>query len=383
MKQGSHGGPSRREFVKGALLAGAGASLLTSRTSAAPLSTKGKDLFHLEPVQVIRLLHLNALYAHDEGYAFGTYPAPWPTPWRARCATLRRWIAHLDPDILTLNEITKGRRADTGAAVDMLADIVEGSALVHSVFGPACDEVMPFVSAGQYRGVALGNAVASRWPIDQHALSAPLTWVPATGIGRGFSSKRSALWTSIGTPTGPVSCVCTHLNSTGGQTAVQQQQQDQNRLEQMAEVMAFVHRQQQTITPDATSTTGVMPPILCGDMNDDASSASIRYACGQRPDRHGAFSPIAMVDAHSAANPDGIPHAWPAGDSRIDYVLVGPTHSDGGGATAGANAVGGQVVGCEAVGDDRFGEWCSDHLGVLVTLRAPGGDGCRPGKTLR
>jgi endonuclease/exonuclease/phosphatase family metal-dependent hydrolase len=163
----------------------------------------------------IRLLHLNCLYAHDEGYAHGTYPPPWPTPWSTRCATLRRWIAHLDPDIITLNEVTKGRRAD-GAAVDMLADIVEGSALVHSVFGPACDEAMPFVSAGQYQGVNLGNAIASRWPIARHMVSPPLSWVSAAGIGRGFSSKRTALWASIATPTGPLDCVCTHPTAQGG-----------------------------------------------------------------------------------------------------------------------------------------------------------------------
>lgn len=358
-------------------------------------------------MSTIRLLHLNVLYAHDEGYAFGTYPAPWPTPWRARCATLRHWIAHLDPDIVTLNEITKGRRADTGAAVDMLADIVEGSALVHSVFGPACDEMMPFVSAEHYRGVELGNAVASRWPFHQHALSPPLTWLPATGIGRGFSSKRSALWTSIATPAGPVSCVVTHLNSTGGQTALQQRQQDANRLDQMAEVMAFVHRQQQSATPGATSTAGVMPPILCGDMNDEAASDSIRYACGQHPDKHGSFAPIAMMDAFPAANPhdtpnaswprvDGVPHGWP-GETRIDYVLVGPPPSSGGNAAGAgteedaaemgglniietATVAAGQVLSCEAVGDDRFGEWCSDHLGMLVTLRGPGAVAAAPAK---
>jgi hypothetical protein len=39
----------------------------------------------------MKLLQLNCLYAHDEAQA---------TPWKSRCAVLRRWIAHLDPDIV-------------------------------------------------------------------------------------------------------------------------------------------------------------------------------------------------------------------------------------------------------------------------------------------
>ena len=65
-------------------------------------------------------------------------------------------------------------------------------------------------------------------------------------------------------------------------------------------------------------------------MNDEASSDSIRCACGRHPDKHGRFSPIAMVDAFSIANPDGVPDAsWPRvgdvpqgwlGETRIDYI---------------------------------------------------------------
>ena len=35
-----------------------------------------------------------------------------------RAAALRAWIAELDPDIVCLQEITRGPRADTGAQVD-------------------------------------------------------------------------------------------------------------------------------------------------------------------------------------------------------------------------------------------------------------------------
>ena len=149
----------------------------------------------------------------------------------------------------------------------MLGDICAGSALVHQVFGPACDEAMPFVSDEQQRGVVLGNAIASRWPIAEHEVSQPLSWQSAEGIGRGFSSKRSAVWTHIATPRGPVSCTCTHLNSVGGHEA--------NRAQQMAEVMKFVESKTTTAVPWA------MPPILCGDMNEHRSGDVIQYACGQ------------------------------------------------------------------------------------------------------
>ena len=46
---------------------------------------------------------------------------------------------------------------------------------------------------------------------------------------------------------------------------------------------------------------------------------------------------------------------------RIDYVFVGTPGLDGAG----------HVESCEVVGDDRFGTWPSDHLGVFVKLRAP------------
>jgi hypothetical protein len=54
---------------------------------------------------------------------------------------------------------------------------------------------------------------------------------------------------------------------------------------------------------------------------------------------------------------------------RIDYVLVGTPGLDGAG----------HVERADVVGDDRFGgTWPSDHLGVLVQLRA-GGDGASSG----
>ena len=61
---------SRREFVKLALVAGAGTRLAPSRASAAPssfptpTSTKGKDRFHLEPAQQLDLPHRAGLAIH-------------------------------------------------------------------------------------------------------------------------------------------------------------------------------------------------------------------------------------------------------------------------------------------------------------------------------
>ena len=53
-----------------------------------------------------------------------------------------------------------------------------------------------------------------------------------------------------------------------------------------------------------------------------------------------------------------IKYAYP---KRIDFVLVGTVAPDGAG----------HVLSAEVVGDDRFGTWPSDHLGVFARLRAP------------
>ena len=268
----------------------------------------------------LKLMQLNCLYAHDEEQ---------PKPWVSRCAVLRRWIAQLNPDIITCQEITRGTRADTGATVDMLADLCAGSALVHHVFGPACDEVMPFVSDGQQEGVSLGNAIASRWPISEHSLSPQLTWQRAT-VGRGFAAKRSAIWARIETPYGPINCCCTHLDSTGPH--------DENRLLQMADVLAFVTQRQQQQQD---------PFVLCGDMNCHQDSDAIQYACG----RHaidGVTSPITLTDALGTVKPD---------HKSIDYVFVD-----------GLTTV---VESCEVVQEDgEFGEWPSDHPAILTWLHA-------------
>ena len=92
----------------------------------------------------IKVLQYNVLFANDATQA---------TPWGQRVGALRGWIAELNPDVLCLQEITQGE------GVDMLGDLLEGSALSHRVFGVACRDVMP--NQGQ-PGVVLGNAIASR-----------------------------------------------------------------------------------------------------------------------------------------------------------------------------------------------------------------------------
>ncbi len=98
---------------------------------------------------------------------------------------------------------------------------------------------------------------------------------------------------------------------------------------------------------------------------------------------NGRSAPISLHDAWPSANPTAPPHdghtmrpsdsmAAAIGDDRIkfcysrriDFVLVGTVAPDGAG----------HVESCEVVGDDRYGTWPSDHLGVFCVLRAPSGD---------
>lgn len=226
----------------------------------------------------VKLLQYNVLYANDSTQA---------TPWKQRAAALREWIAHLDPDVVTMQEVTQGNRADNGQAVDMLSDILCESELSHSVFGPASDEVMAEVDPNQ-QGVVLGNAIASRWPISEYECR-QLPQCIEPGVSKASASKRSAIWARIQSPRGPISVTCTHLNAVAHHGA--------NRVDQMAAVLELVQSRQQT----AVGAVGVMPSILCGDMNAIDQTDEIRYACGHHV-HNGKSAPLALHDAWPSIN---------------------------------------------------------------------------------
>ena len=71
--------------------------------------------------------------------------------------------------------------------------------------------------------------------------------------------------------------------------------------------------------------------------------------------------PAERIGADSMADAIGDERIRFCYSRRIDYVFVGTPGLDGAG----------HVESCEVVGDDRFGTWPSDHLGVFVKLRAP------------
>jgi endonuclease/exonuclease/phosphatase family metal-dependent hydrolase len=222
----------------------------------------------------VKILQYNVLFAKDSQ----------PTPWETRAAALRAWIALLDPDIITLQEITKGTRTDNGAAVNMLADILRGSALSHSVFGVAED------MDGQ-PGVVLGNAIACRWPISEQECR-PLPQYIEEGVSMvSAASKRSAIWARIESPNGPLSVTCTHLNAHLNANAMAAKT-GANRMDQMAAVLELVADHAQI----ANGQVGVMPSILCGDMNAVEQSDEIRYACGYHAHK-GKSAPLALNDA--------------------------------------------------------------------------------------
>ena len=225
----------------------------------------------------VKVLQYNVLFAKDSQ----------PTPWEQRAAALRAWIKHLDPDIITMQEITRGTRADNGKAVDMLSDILSGSALSHSVFGLASNDVMAEVDPNQ-RGVVLGNAIASRWPISEHECR-PLPQYIEQGVSKASASTRSAVWARVEAPFGPVSVTCTHLNAVAHHGA--------NRLDQMAAVLELAHSHQQR----AVGAVGVMPSILCGDMNAVEQADEIRYASGLHA-HNGKSAPLALHDAWPSAH---------------------------------------------------------------------------------
>ena len=152
----------------------------------------------------MKVLQLNCWFC-DEGHE-----------WESRLPALRAWVAHLDPDILCLQEIARGLRTD-GSVTDMLRDITQGTPHdKHKVYGRASEFF--FARDPLNHTLQLGNAIASRWPIsDTELLPLPLftdpTPRPTDPSRTSTDVGRSAIWACVESPEGPISVTCTHLNS--------------------------------------------------------------------------------------------------------------------------------------------------------------------------
>jgi len=259
-------------------------------------------------------------------------------PFAPRVALVRAEIERLRPDLVGLQEIV-ARRDGFDQAGMILDDLG-----YHRVFGAAhrWDE-SGTLSADHPGGDALGNVVASRWPVRLSRLEA----LP----GRETGEHRSALGALVETPAGIVPFVTTHLNWRYDHGVVRERQ--------VVALADFVRR---------VAGTAEFPPIVVGDLNADPDSTEIRFLCGLAS--LGGRS-VYFQDAWRVTHPGDPGFTWDnrnrfaaatfEPDRRIDYVLVGRATADGRGRVESAAL---------AFTEPAAGVFPSDHFGLVVDVRA-------------
>ena len=246
-------------------------------------------------------------------------------PWEDRLAAIAATLADAQPDVVGLQEVWAEERGWSQAA--------------HLAAGLGFHHV--YASRYAIDGVAVGNAILSRWPIARCEIRA----LPAPPE---LEELRNVVGAEIDGPRGRIWVYTTHVNWRFDQSDVRQ--------EQSREIARFV----------AEATGGEYPPILLGDLNAPPDSDEVRMLTGR------AAVPVPGLVFHDAweVRGDGGPgftwtnaNAWARGDlepdRRIDYVLVGWPARGGAG----------HVTSCRLVGEPSGGLDPSDHLGVLAELR--------------
>jgi endonuclease/exonuclease/phosphatase family metal-dependent hydrolase len=246
--------------------------------------------------------------------------------WRARreaiAAVLRKW----DPDLVCLQEVVE---TDKGNQAEWLA----------AQLGGAYD--VAFAAVKHHAGPArFGNAILSRWPIDE-STTAELPHEPDDAeVQRVVAHAR----------TNGVDVFSTHL-------AWQLHDADL-RERQVQALVEFIEANAQ---PKAT--TG---PIIAGDFNAEPDSTAIRYLTGLTSL---AGKSTYFQDAWRLAGDGGPGLTWSRvnanaakehePDRRIDYIFSG-VHLDTGA---------GRPLECHVVADEPVdGVWPTDHFGVFAVL---------------
>ncbi len=246
-------------------------------------------------------------------------------PWEKRLPAIVETIRRLDPDVAALQEVW----------------VADGTSSAH-VIGEALGYEVAVAHRLELDGVGFGNAVLSRWPIEETD-TAPL---PA---GDENDEERSVVLAVVDAPRDPVQVYSTHLSWRHDHSSVRQLQ--------VAELCRMV----------ADHRPRAFPPVVCGDLNAEPHSDEVRMLTGQ------AAVPVPGLvfrDAWTAPGCEGPGSTWSNAnpyaeveyeqDRRIDYVLTGWRRNDGRGAP----------LSCRVVGDEPIdGTWPSDHFGVLAELR--------------
>ena len=245
-------------------------------------------------------------------------------PWEARLAAIGATLSALEPDVVALQEVW-------GEGSRHQAAILAGQLGFQHVY------------ADRYTidGVAVGNAILSRWPIARHEvrdLPAPVE----------LEELRNVIRAEVDGPRGLLEIFTTHLNWRFDQSDVRQEQ-----VRTLARFVSESERQ-------------AVPPIVAGDFNAVPDAEEIRMLTGRsavpvpRLVFHDAWEAAGNVEpgfTWSNANPYARLDLEP--DRRIDYVFVGWPRRGGAG----------HVLSCRMIGGPVDGVYPSDHLGVMAELR--------------
>jgi endonuclease/exonuclease/phosphatase family metal-dependent hydrolase len=256
-------------------------------------------------------------------------------PWQQRRAAIAATLAHLAPDVCGLQEVW-------GAAEDGGEN--QAAELANRLGQHWCWADLPTSPRRQAEhgpGVAIGNAVLSRWPIlDQRRQELPV----ADG-----EQPRVALYARLDAPGGALPFFTTHLTHRPDASA--------ERVAQVRALAGFI----------ADYAAGCpYPPVVTGDFNAEPGSDEMRLLGGL------LTAPVVpgqvLVDAWRFADPDDPGFSWnrrnpnvgAAGlaEARVDYILVGPPKTGRGRVSevrlAGTDPTGGVVA--------------SDHYAVVADL---------------
>lgn len=246
-------------------------------------------------------------------------------PWRQRRVELVAWLRALEPDIVCLQEIIE--TADGRNQAQWIADEAGG---FHRAY--AGREIRP--------GVLFGNAVLSRWPIDE-THDHDLPYEPAEG-----EVQRLVLHAR----TRGIDVFSTHFNWRFHDGALRERQ-----------ALALADVIERSISPASP-----LPPVVGGDFNADPDSTEMRFLTGLTSLEGRS---VYFQDAWRIAGSQGPGLTWDNRNPfaaaehepgrRIDYVLVGWRRDGGAGRVEAARVV------CDRA---LTGTFASDHFGLLVEV---------------
>jgi endonuclease/exonuclease/phosphatase family metal-dependent hydrolase len=274
--------------------------------------------------------------------------------WDERREIVVRWLDHLRPDVVCLQEVWESPAAGLDNTAAWIAGHAAGDWYWRFGGSPFGSGVWPDAT------LAFGSAILSRWPVDAHAHHR----LPVVDDDAHDPFAEDVPWELLHVRTAGLDVFSTHLAAAPHHA--------HHRLAQVLAIDEHVRRIRGDLDAQVFGTQReAMPAILCGDFNAEPDSDEIRF-----------LSSLTVVEGRTAYWQD----AWRvAGDGpgytqdwrhnplaaalgvprkRIDYVFVGDPFQRRGRA--------GRVVAAEVAFDASLtGRVASDHAGLVVDVVWP------------